>query len=94
MPVAYFRFPPPSADLRLTKAAGAASVAAGGAVSYTMVVSNTGTAPAQNVVVTDHSRPALSAGLVQRDGRRHVRRRASSTHRHVPAAGAGRIRPQ
>ena len=59
MPVAYFRFPPPSTDLRLTKDADAPTVAAGSAVSYTLVVSNTGTAPAQNVVVTD----PLAAGI-------------------------------
>jgi uncharacterized repeat protein (TIGR01451 family) len=54
MPVAYFRFPPPSTDLRLTKSASTATVAAGGQVTYTLTVSNDGAAPAQNVVVADH----------------------------------------
>jgi uncharacterized repeat protein (TIGR01451 family) len=60
MPVAYFRFPPPSADLQLTKTAGAETVAAGATVTYAVTVTNLGVSPSQNVVVTDHLPPGLT----------------------------------
>lgn len=52
MPVAFFRFPPPSADLSVTIAADQATAAAGASVTYTVAVTNHGISPAQNVTVT------------------------------------------
>jgi uncharacterized repeat protein (TIGR01451 family) len=60
MPVAYFRFPPPSADLVVTKQRSSPAVAAGTNVTYTITVRNDGPSPAQNVVVTDN----LPAGVI------------------------------
>ena len=62
MPVAFFRFPPASADVRVTMTADASSAAAGAQVTYTITVTNEGLAPAQNVIVTDHLPPALMLG--------------------------------
>ncbi|MCW5970705.1 MAG: lamin tail domain-containing protein [Blastocatellales bacterium] len=59
MPVAYFRFPPPSADLVVTKAVSSGAVARGSNVTYTVTVKNEGPSPAQNVVITDN----LPAGV-------------------------------
>lgn len=61
MPVAYYTFPAPSTDLSVVKAANAASVTVGQTVTFTVTVTNNGTAPAQNVVVADH----LPAGLTR-----------------------------
>ena len=58
MPVAYFRFPPPSADVAVTVSAEPATAAVGANVTYTIVVTNNGISPAQNVVVTE-TLPAL-----------------------------------
>ena len=58
MPVAYFRFPPPSADVAVTVSAEPATAAVGAHVTYTIVVTNNGISPAQNVVVTE-TLPAL-----------------------------------
>ena len=54
MPVAVFRFPPPSADLEVGLAAGAATAPAGGGVTYTITVTNGGPSTAQNVTVVAH----------------------------------------
>ena len=59
MPVAYFRFPLPTADLRVSMASSSATVVAGSQVTFSMTVANDGPFAAQNVVVTD----GLSAGL-------------------------------
>jgi uncharacterized repeat protein (TIGR01451 family) len=60
MPVAYFRFPPPSADLRVDISAGAPTVVVGQPVTFTFTVTNAGPAPAQNAIVTGHLPPALT----------------------------------
>lgn len=60
MPVAYFRFPPPSADVSVTIAAGPPGVSAGEELTYTITVANTGIAPAQNVTVTASLPPELA----------------------------------
>ena len=52
MPVAYFRFPPPTADLAVSITADAAMAAAGASVTYTVTVTNNGEFTAQNVVVS------------------------------------------
>jgi len=54
MPVAYFRFPPPSADLAITKSASSGTITTGSDVTYTINVTNNGVSPAQSVVVTDN----------------------------------------
>ena len=75
MPVAYFRFPPPSADLRVTMTAGPPTAAAGGAGDATRSPSpTTAPSPAQNVVVTRSAAAGAQPGLVRRDRRRRVRR--------------------
>ena len=53
MPVAYFRFPPPSADLRVTVTASGTTVTAGQQVSYAITVTNAGEATASAISVTD-----------------------------------------
>ena len=53
MPVAYFRFPPPSADLRVTVTASGTTVTAGQQVSYAIMVTNAGDATASAISVTD-----------------------------------------
>ena len=53
MPVAYFRFPPPSADLRVTVTASDTTVTAGQQVSYAISITNAGDATASAVSVTD-----------------------------------------
>ena len=69
MPVAFFRFPPPSADLEVAIAADQATANAGGAVTYTVTVTNHGGSPAQNVVVSANATTttfaALAAGAVE-----------------------------
>ncbi len=55
MPVAYFRFLPPSADLALTLTASTTTAAVGASVTYTATVTNRGASAAQNVVVTANS---------------------------------------
>ncbi len=69
MPVAYFRFPPPSADLAVSIVANTAAAAAGSSVTYTVAVTNNGFSPAQNVVVTANGTtttfPWLAAGSVE-----------------------------
>jgi predicted extracellular nuclease len=69
MPVAYFRFPPPSADLAVSIVADAVTAAAGATVTYTVTVTNTGGSPAQNVVVSANATTTtfttLAAGAVE-----------------------------
>ncbi len=60
MPVAYFRFPPPSTDVSVVMTAEPTTATAGGQVTYTIVVTNNGPAPAQNVVVSDQLPSTLS----------------------------------
>jgi uncharacterized repeat protein (TIGR01451 family) len=57
MPVAYFRFPPPSADVRLAMTADTSSVAAGSQVTYTITAINDGSAPAENVTIANRLPP-------------------------------------
>jgi predicted extracellular nuclease len=52
MPVAYFRFPPPTADLEVTLSADNTSPDAGTTVTYTATVTNNGDFAAQNVSLT------------------------------------------
>ena len=68
MPVAYFRFPPPSVDLHIAMTALPSSVAAGAQVSYTITVTNTGASPAAQVVVTDQLPASLSLVSCQAEG--------------------------
>ena len=56
MPVAYFRFPPPSADLAVSASAGATTTA-GGNVTFSITATNNGPFAAQNVVVSNHLSP-------------------------------------
>lgn len=69
MPVAHFRFPPPSADLEVAIVADQATVAAGGSVTYTVTVTNHGGSPAQNVAVSANATTttfaSLAAGAVE-----------------------------
>jgi uncharacterized repeat protein (TIGR01451 family) len=60
MPVAYFRFPPPSADLRVSISANTSTPVAGALVTFTISVTNDGPSAAQQVVVSD-SLPASLA---------------------------------
>jgi uncharacterized protein len=60
MPVASFRFTPPSADVRVTMTAASSNVAAGAQVTYTITVTNDGVSPAQNVTVSDPLPSTLS----------------------------------
>jgi uncharacterized repeat protein (TIGR01451 family) len=53
MPVAYFRFPPPSADLRVSISADTATLIAGAPVTFTIIVTNDGPSSAQQVIVSD-----------------------------------------
>jgi uncharacterized protein len=68
MAVAYFRFPPPAADLQLAMTASTASVEAGGQISYTIAVTNAGPSPATDVVVADHLPPTLALVSCQAEG--------------------------
>lgn len=68
MPVAYFRFAPPSADLRLMKSSSASTAVAGTQVTHTITVTNDGVAPAQNVVVTDQLPPTLALSACSATG--------------------------
>jgi uncharacterized repeat protein (TIGR01451 family) len=52
MPVAYFRFPPPSADLAVTMTGTPSSASAGGQIAYAITVTNAGPSPALGVVVS------------------------------------------
>jgi uncharacterized protein len=54
MPVAYFNFPPPSADLSITKTDSPDPVVTGSGITYTITVTNNGIDNASNVVVTDN----------------------------------------
>lgn len=63
MPVAYFRFPPPTADLAVTIAADDETPAAGATVTYTATVTNHGAFAAQNVVLTVNGTPTTFATL-------------------------------
>jgi predicted extracellular nuclease len=63
MPVAFFRFPPPSADLAVTIAADQSTAAAGTPVTYTVTVTNNGISPAQNVAVTANGDTTMFATL-------------------------------
>ncbi len=60
MPVAYFRFPPPSADLRVSISADSSTLTAGSPITFTITVTNDGPSPAQHVIVSD-SLPATLA---------------------------------
>jgi uncharacterized repeat protein (TIGR01451 family) len=60
MPVSYLRFPAPTADVRVTMTAEPPTIVAGAQVTYTIVVTNDGAAPSQNVVVTDSLPPTLT----------------------------------
>jgi hypothetical protein len=66
MPVAFFRFPPPTADLAVTVTADDVSPDAGATVTYTVTVTNNGAFVAQNVVLTANGTtttfPLLAAG--------------------------------
>lgn len=66
MPVAYFRFPPPTADLKVTVTADDVSPDAGATVTYTVTVTNNGGFVAQNVTLTANGTtttfPSLAAG--------------------------------
>lgn len=53
MPVAYFMFPPASADLSITKTDSPDPVVSGSDITYTIDVSNNGPDPALNVTVAD-----------------------------------------
>lgn len=59
MPVAYFRFPPPAADVRVSIASSSSTIAAGSQVTFSITVTNDGPFAAQHVVVSD----GLSTGL-------------------------------
>lgn len=63
MPVAYFRFPPPSADLAVSIVADTATAPAGGPVAYTVTVTNNGGSPAQNVVVSANATTTTFASM-------------------------------
>ncbi|MGE0393186.1 MAG: lamin tail domain-containing protein [Vicinamibacterales bacterium] len=71
MPVAYLKFPPPAADLSVTIQPDAATVQAGGAVTFTVTVTNNGPAPAQDVILSHNlpgapvTFPLLAAGETQ-----------------------------
>ena len=60
MPVAYFRFPPPLADVRVSISADSATPAAGASITFTIVVTNDGPSPAQQVIVSDSLPAALA----------------------------------
>jgi predicted extracellular nuclease len=66
MPVAFFRFPPPTADLAVTVTADDMSPEAGTPVTHTVTVTNNGAFAAQNVVLaangTTTTFPSLAAG--------------------------------
>lgn len=69
MPVAYFRFPPPTADLSVSLTASDATPGAGSTVTYTATVTNHGAFAAQNVVLTANGTSttftSLAAGASQ-----------------------------
>ncbi len=66
MPVAFFRFPPPTADLAVTVTADDVTPDAGATVTYSVTVTNNGAFTAQNVVLaangTTTTFPSLAAG--------------------------------
>ena len=63
MPVAYFRFPPPTADLDVTIAADDLTPEAGTTVTYTVTVTNLGAFTANNVVVLANGTTTTFASL-------------------------------
>jgi len=63
MPVAYFRFPPPTADLAVTITADDVSPDAGATVTYTVTVTNNGAFAAQNVVLASNGTTTTFASL-------------------------------
>ena len=91
MPVAYFRFPPPSVDLHIAMTALPSTVAAGTQVSYTITVTNAGEAPAAQVVVTDQLPSSLSLVSCQVEGQR-LRRFIEYSNGNVRVARAGSVR--
>ena len=68
MPVAYFRLPPPSADLGISMTAAPETTAAGQNVTFTITATNLGPSPALNVVVTNHLSPMTSVVSCQATG--------------------------
>jgi predicted extracellular nuclease len=63
MPVAYFRFPPPTADLGVTLVADDETPGAGATVTFTAIVTNGGGSAAQNVVLTVNGTTTTFASL-------------------------------
>ena len=63
MPVAYFRFPPPTADLEVTISADVPTPSAGDVVTYTVTVTNNGGFLAQNVAVSANATVTTFASL-------------------------------
>jgi uncharacterized repeat protein (TIGR01451 family) len=60
MPVAYFRLPPPSADLAIAMSAAPDTTPAGQNVTFAITATNLGRSPSQSVIVTNHLSPMTS----------------------------------